>query len=161
VEVLSHLLKHPTETGRISGHKVCALSPSVCYLLLVDDSLIFCKANREQASAIKEILADYESASNSKTYVVLSRGTQQRNEGEVLITMDIREVLSPKKYLGLPTHVVHSKKKAFAPIKGKIAKKVTGWMESVTEGGSPDLPTYAMSVFKFPSEFCHFDDYRY
>ena len=46
-EALSNLLTHTVATGQILGHKVCALVPSASHLLLADDTLIFCKPNRD------------------------------------------------------------------------------------------------------------------
>ena len=84
-------------------------------------------------------------------------------KNEVLTTLDIREALPHNKYLGLPTNVGHSKKRAFTLIKDRITKKVKGLIGenlsrackgSTLEGCGEVILTYAMSIFKLPSEFC-------
>jgi len=160
-EALSHPLKHAIESGRILGHKVCALAPSASRLLFANDSLIFCKANRDQALVIKEILAYYENASGqqvnySKTCVVFNRCTQQSSKDEVLITLDIREVLTYEKNLRLPTHVGHSKKKTFAPIKDRITKKIRGWMgKKLSWAGREVLVKVVTQAIPIYAKFCH------
>ena len=123
VEALSHLIIKAAETGWISGHKVYYLAPSISHLLFADDSLIFCKVNRDQVMVVKEILSDYECAlgqqvNYDKTIVVYSCGNRQSYKDEVLITLDIRKVLSYEKYLGLLMHIGHSTKKKLFPYQG-------------------------------------------
>lgn len=81
----------------------------------------------------------------------------------MLITMDMKEVLSDEKYLGLPTHIGRAKKKAFAPIKDRMAKRIRGWLgrslswagrEVLVKAVAQAIPTYAMSVFRLPGDFC-------
>ena len=72
-------------------------------------------------------------------------------------------MLSHEKYLDLPTHIGHSKKKAFAHIKDHIAKTIKGWLgrnlswvgrEVLVKAVAQSIPAYAISVFKLPRDFC-------
>ena len=58
-EGLSCLLKSRIQSSVLSGIKVASSAPVVSHLLFVDDSLLFFKANRESAEAIKEALNNY------------------------------------------------------------------------------------------------------
>jgi len=49
---------------------------------------------------------------------------RQNYRDEILITLDMKEVLSHEKHLGLLTHVGRSKRKTFASIKDWVAKKI-------------------------------------
>ena len=71
---------------------------------------------------MKNIFLLYEKASGqqvnfNKSSVVFSKDVPQQRRDEIIITLDVREVLSNEKYLRLPTHVGHSKKKAFGVLR--------------------------------------------
>ena len=81
-----------------------------------------------------------------------------------MITLDIREILAHEKYLGHPTRVGRSKKRPFMSIKDRISSRLEGWMkkhlswegrEVLIKAIAQAIPTYTMSIFKFPSELCH------
>ena len=59
----------------------------------------------------------------SKSSIVFSKGVPQASRDDILNVLDMKEVLSHEKYLGLPTHIGKSKLKAFAPIKHHVGKK--------------------------------------
>jgi len=76
----------------------------------------------------------------------------------------MREVLSHEQYIGLPTMVGRSRKKPFLFIKDKIGKRLSNWMDKLLSWAGREvlikavaqaIPTYAMSVFKLPSNLCH------
>ena len=58
-EGLSCLLNSRIQSSVLSGIKVASSAPVVSHLLFADDSLLFFKANRESAEAIKEALNNY------------------------------------------------------------------------------------------------------
>uniref|UniRef100_A0A2N9INQ2 Reverse transcriptase zinc-binding domain-containing protein n=1 Tax=Fagus sylvatica TaxID=28930 RepID=A0A2N9INQ2_FAGSY len=68
-----------------------------------------------------------------------------------------------EKYLGLPPVIGRAKKKAFQEIKDRVWKKLQGWKEKLLSQAGREvllkvviqaIPTYAMSVFKFPAGLC-------
>ncbi|CAH9113824.1 unnamed protein product, partial [Cuscuta epithymum] len=63
VEGLSALLRKHESMGCIHGVAVARGAPRISHLLFADDSLLFFQANHREASIVKEILHDYESAS--------------------------------------------------------------------------------------------------
>jgi len=62
-EGLSGLMRRATEVGAIHGYRVCHEAPPISHLLFVDDTIIFCGAEADQAEYVKEILKSYERAS--------------------------------------------------------------------------------------------------
>ena len=48
------------------GLKITRRSSTISHLLFADDSLFFCKANREECEVILQILKDYERASEQQ-----------------------------------------------------------------------------------------------
>ena len=135
--------------------------------MFADDSLIFCGATKEEAQTVKSILHDFEEASSqkinlAKSNVLFGKGIPLQRRDEILMTLDIREVLSYNKYLGFPCRISKSKKKAFMPLKDRVYKSINGWMgknlswagrEVLVKAVAQAVPTYAMSVFKLPGDF--------
>ena len=142
-------------------HRLCPGAPVISHLLFANDTIIFCKATQAQAALIKRILGNYEEASGqkvdySKTSIEFSPGTPRQVRDSVLITLDIREVLAHDKYLGLPTRVGRSKKKAFLSTKDRVARRLNGWLgkhlswagrEVLVKAVAQAIPTYTMSLF--------------
>jgi len=99
----------------------------------------------------------------SKSSISFGRGIQQHRKEMIIQELDIREVLAQDKYLGLPTHVGRSKKKAFLSIKDWIGKRLAGWTNRLISWAGREvlikvvaqaISTYAMSIFKFPKDLC-------
>jgi len=65
-EGLSCLLNSRIQSSVLSGIKVASSAPAVSHLLFADGSLLFFKANRESAEAIKEALNNYCRASRQQ-----------------------------------------------------------------------------------------------
>ena len=76
-----------------------------------------------------------------KTNVSISQGVRTDRRSRITHCLDIHEVLSHNKYLGLPTVVGRSKKKPFLFIVDHIKKQIGGWMAKLvswTGKGSVD-----------------------
>lgn len=134
-------------------------------LFFADDSIIFARANLENAAAVKNILhIYYEQLSGQKTNVEkseisFSRGLGHDNRNMICPLLYMEEVLSHNKYLGLPTIFDRSKKISFSGIRDHIWKKLQGWkVKLLSKAGKEILiksfiPCYAMSYFNLPSSF--------
>lgn len=66
-------------------------------------------------------------------------------------------------YLGLPSLIGRSRKKAFQFIKNKMWRRIKGWSSKclsragkavLLQNVAPAVPTYAMSCFLFPKLLC-------
>jgi len=126
-EGLSYLLSNAVDMGSLQRQRICHNAPIVSHLLFADDMAVFCRATVQQADFIRDILGLYEATSGQKinfekTNLAFSKGVTRDQKDAILRKLDIKEVLAYEKYLGLPTFVGRSKKKAFLPIKDRIYK---------------------------------------
>ena len=102
-------LLHKAETdGRIKGVKICPRAPSISHLLFADDSLIFIRANKENALHLQGILHLYELCSGQiinkdKSTVLFSKNTSNQHKEEVMHELQITKETMNEKYLGLPS----------------------------------------------------------
>ncbi|XP_074306449.1 uncharacterized protein LOC141641696 [Silene latifolia] len=134
----------------------------------MDDSIYFVKANEAEARRVKVILREYEVASGKlvnfdKTTVSFSKGTREDRRRRVAAVLGVRVVNVQDRYLGLPTVVGRSKQVVTKIIRDKLSKKLQGWRglllskagrEVLIKAIAQSIPTYTMSVFKLPANFC-------
>ncbi|XP_074267371.1 uncharacterized protein LOC141590703 [Silene latifolia] len=167
-EVLSSSIRRAVERGALHEIRITPEAPVVSHLLFADDSIIFVKANEREAHTVLGILHDYERASGQlvskdKTTVSFSKGTSLRRKEKVEEILGVRRVNEQERYLGLPTVIGHSKQVLNKIIRDKLNNKLQGWRgmlfsragrEVLIKAVAQSIPTYAMSVFKLPVNFC-------
>jgi len=168
-EGLSSLLQRADELGVIRGYRICEGAPSISHLLFADDTIILYGVEEKQVDAICLLLHHYKEASGqainlAKTNVLFSRGVKCDKRTRITHSLDIREVLSYDKYLGLPTFIGRSHKKPFLFIVDRIKKRLSSWMDRLVSWAGREvlikavaqaILTYEMSVFKLPTNLCH------
>lgn len=88
-----------------------------------------------------------------------SQNTTNEKRGEFLSILGPMQDSRHGKYLGLPSVIRKSKIQVFAKIKGKVAKKLSGWKEKMLSLGGKEIlikvvaqviPTYTMNCFLLP-----------
>jgi len=82
------------QSSVLSGIKVASSAPVVSHLLFADDSLLFFKANRESAEAIKEALNNYCRASGQqvnmdKSSIHFAKGVGGSIREEIKVLLDV------------------------------------------------------------------------
>ncbi|XP_031106177.1 uncharacterized protein LOC116010810 [Ipomoea triloba] len=163
-EGLSLLLQQAQAAGTIHGCRVARGAPPVSHLLFADDSLLFFKANAQEARAVKQCLNRYEEMSGQvvnyhKSSVCFSINTMVEHREEVVAILGVAQTANFGKYLGLPTFVGRNRKAAFAYIEDKIRQRVNSWnkkllsqarKEVLLKSVAQAMPTFSMSVFLLP-----------
>lgn len=162
------MLSDYQKKGIIHGVSIATNAPPITHLLFADDSLLFCKANKIEAKAIKDILEAYQRAqcqkvNLDKSEIVFSTGCSDQAKQEVQSQLPLSVSDSITKYLGMPTQLGRSKMLDFNFILDRIRKKLMGWKEKyLSYSGRRTLiniviqaiPMYTMSCFLLPRGLC-------
>ncbi|XP_019170536.1 PREDICTED: uncharacterized protein LOC109166101 [Ipomoea nil] len=131
-EGLSVLLQRAQDKGLIHGCRVARGAPPISHLFFADDSLLFFRANMQEASEIKNCLLLYESLSGQKvnyhkSSICYSRNTGQYDKDMEAQILGVTQAPNFGKYLGLPSFVGRNKKAAFAYIEDRIRQRIGSW----------------------------------
>ena len=167
-EGLSALISHEEAEGNLNGVQVCRDSPVISHLLFADDSLILMKATPQNAHSLRSLLDDYCAASGqlvreAKCSIFFSPNTDVDVKAEVCQILNIMTESLSEKYLGLPSMIGVDKVTCFEHIIERFQIMINGWKERTLSFGGKEalikavaqaIPTYAMSVFKFPKKIC-------
>lgn len=167
-EGLSALIAHEEAAGNLNGVQVCRDSPTISYLLFTDGSLVLMRADQRNAQTLKTILDDYCAASGqlvseAKCSIYFSPNTDVEIKAEVCQILNIMTESLSNKYLGLPAMIGVDRVNCFKHLIERIKITVNGWKERTLSYGGKEalikavaqaIPTYAMSVFKFPKKIC-------
>lgn len=104
-EVLSGLCKAAQKDGSLQGIRVAKGSPRINHLLFADDTMFFCRSDKESCQKLMSILQKYESASGQrinkiKSAITFSAKTEESAKETAQQIMGIQRVGGLGKYLG-------------------------------------------------------------
>jgi hypothetical protein len=167
-DVFSGLITKAQNHSTINGIAIAQNAPKVSHLFFADDSIIFCRAKKEEAIQLKAIFDEYQRISGqqinmSKSEMTFSPNIQQaiKNDFKEFLPLTITSTIA--KYLGMPTQIGHSKQAGFNYIMDRIQKKLKGWKErclsfagrsTLISAVIQAIPTYLMSCFLLPRNMC-------
>lgn len=138
------------------------------HMLFADDSLLICKATREQAKELMRILQVYEKATGQKVNEAKSAITFG-SKVDTFTKTAIQEITGITKeggsgvYLGLPECFSGSKTEILAYIYDRLKDRLSGWFAKLLSLGGKEvlikavamaMPVYAMSCFKLTKKSC-------
>jgi hypothetical protein len=152
----------------INGLAIAQNAPKISHLFFADDSLIFCKANKEEAAHLKAIFEEYQRISGQqinmdKSEMTFSPKLYQHIKDDFHGILPLAITNNITKYLGMPTLIGHSKQVVFRFIMDKVRNKLKGWKEKhlsfagravLISAVIQALPTYVMSNFMIPKSMC-------
>ncbi|XP_017217507.1 uncharacterized protein LOC108195085 [Daucus carota subsp. sativus] len=123
MEGLTSIIKEYERKGLITGIKVARGAPTVTHMFFADDSYIFCKATKEDAEHVMNILSTY-------------------TKKEVLDILKFHEADDSSHYLGLPNSLGRKKSALLGYLKEKVQQRVQPWDGKLLNkgakiGGSP------------------------
>ena len=113
-EGLSNLLQKAKVGKELTGVKISRGAPVITHLFFADDSLVFCKADIQEAGKLMKILKVYEKATGQlinmdKSSVFFSKNTIQSVREKICHTMGSIQQIGQGQYLGLPMIITRSK----------------------------------------------------
>lgn len=166
-EGLTKILNRVVFLEELKDLQICRMAPGVSHLLFGDDSLVFFKADSQQALVIKRALQTFEKASgqklsSEKCFILFCNQCPIEAQVEIKNTLGIQKSTFEDKYLGFPTPEGGMKRDKFQPINEKLSKRLGGWNENHMAMGSKEiliksvvqaLPTFLMSIFILPVGF--------
>ncbi|XP_058783591.1 uncharacterized protein LOC131658300 [Vicia villosa] len=167
-DVLSGLLKKGVAEGSLNGIQVARRAPKISHLFFADDSILFSRANINEAEKILDVLSIYQQASGQMVNLEKSEASFSRNVRDevkqiIYDRMGVKTVVSQSRYLGLPVVLGRSKKEVFSLLVERIWKKVKGWKEGFLSRAGKEvlikavaqaIPSYIMSCYKIPTGVC-------
>ncbi|GKV15133.1 hypothetical protein SLEP1_g25935 [Rubroshorea leprosula] len=95
-------------------------------------NLLFGKASEREAQKLLEILKEYEQVSGQqinldKSSIFFSSNTPPAMQHQVMQTLNISQVITDDKYLGLPLIIGRKKSICFDSIRERVWSKIKGW----------------------------------
>ena len=117
-DLIANIKKAERETN-LTGMKVARACPSISHLLFADDSLFFCKAQREECQTILRILTEYEEVSGQlinfqKSSIQFRHKIEEAYRQKMRDILGIQNVGGMRSYLGLPENLGGSKIQVFS-----------------------------------------------
>ena len=131
-EGLHALIKNSARNGEIKGFSLCKRGPKLTHLFFADDNLLFCRSTVEDCTIVLKLLCEYESwlgqkINKEKTAIFFSKSTIEEAKASIKNLLQVQEVKSYDKYLGLPSFLGRGKKASFNYIKERVWRKLQGW----------------------------------
>ncbi|XP_012828896.1 PREDICTED: uncharacterized protein LOC105950125 [Erythranthe guttata] len=168
IELLSRLLTFEENNGNFKGIKISRTSHSISHLLFAYDLVIFCRANTQDATCIRNTLNKFslwssQKANTSKSLVHFSNNTPPQLKVDILSILDFKECDHVAKHPGFPFCHLSSRKEAFQEVTNKISSCLSGWKSKTLSQASRTIllkavpqaiPTYVMSIDLLPLSTC-------
>jgi hypothetical protein len=165
---LSTLLLREVNNNNIVPVRICRRAPGISQLLFGDDSLLFFKANHDQAVRVKDALDLYTSSTGqlinpNKCSILFGDSCPLQQRNAVKEVLGITQELFESKYLGLPTPDGKMNRGKFESLQSRLAKCLVEWddnhkshaaKEILLKAVAQAIPLYVMSVFKLPLGLC-------
>jgi hypothetical protein len=129
---LSKLLQHEVQQRNLKELQICRRGPGISHLLFADDLLLFFQAKENQARVVHSVLRWYEKGtgqliSPSKCSMMFGTQCLQMDQDIVRVVLEVGNVASEEKYLGLLTPEGRMNKSKFKTTKDRMPKKFMNW----------------------------------
>ena len=139
---------------------------TICHLLYVDDTLLFCEVDNDQLKFISWILMWFEATLGLKINLnkseIIPIGPVTNAE-ELASELGCKIGSLPTFYLGLPLGAKHKAFGVWDSIEERFRKRLASWKIQCNSKGSKvtlirstlsSLPIYYLSLFRMPQKVC-------
>lgn len=160
VDGLSLVLKEKVAHNDLSPLHVCRNAPGISHLLFADNTLLFFKANQQQAQVVKEVLSNSTCGTGqlinpSKCSIMMGSSTPQPVQATIKNVLQVDRDSFEEKYLGFPTPEGRMNKGKFQSLQEKVWKRVIQWGENyLSSGGKEVLIKAVLQAIKLPDSVC-------
>ncbi|PWA83111.1 hypothetical protein CTI12_AA171050 [Artemisia annua] len=123
-------------SGTLSGIKMARSCPLISHIFFADDPLFFLKASHGECRALVNILNSYCQASGQtvnfeKSSAFFLPNTPSSLRNDICSTLQVHQMDSNAKYLGLPSIFGQQKTELFGFLLDKVLQKLQGWKQKV------------------------------
>ena len=169
METLSRLLNRANVGNYFSGTKFVdgrGEEMVISHLLYADDTLLFCKADKDELKFISWTLMWFEAVSGLKINLnkseIIPIGTVANME-ELALELGCKVGTLPTTYLGLPLGAKHKALSVWDSVEERFRKRLASWkLQYISKGGRvtlirsslSSLPIYHLSLFRAPLKVC-------
>ena len=169
METLSCLLNRATGGNYLSGTKFTdgrGEELVISHLLYADDTLLFCKVDRDELKFISWTLMWFEAVLGLKINLnkseILPIGPVANME-ELASELGCKAGTLPTTYLGLPLGAKHKALRVWDSVEERFRKRLASWkLQYISKGGRAtlirsslsSLPIYHLSLFRAPLKVC-------
>lgn len=162
------MIKKEEDRGNLHGIRIARSAPPVTKMLFADDKMLFCRANSHEALHMQRCLTTFaawsgQEINSAKSFVHFSSNLDASRKDSLVHLLQIQPASGSGKYLRLPLEIPRSRRQACQEIAEKMDRRLAGWMaRSLSQAGrtvplqsvAMALPSYYMSVYLLPKQFC-------
>lgn len=143
-EALIHLLEQAKRENKVEGIQFNNAGPSINHILFADDTLLMCKANKEECEAILLCLSKYERLSGQminldKLAITFGINVNPEIKNWVKMRSGIKTEGGTWKYLGLPECLSGSKQQLLGFIKDRLQTRMSSWFAKTLSQGRKEI----------------------
>ena len=169
METLSRLLNRANVGNYFSGTKFVdgrGEEMVISHLLYADDTLLFCKADKDELKFISWTLMWFKAVSGLKINLnkseIIPIGTVANME-ELALELGCKVGTLPTTYLGLPLGAKHKALSVWDSVEERFRERLASWkLQYISKGGRvtlirsslSSLPIYHLSLFRAPLKVC-------
>ncbi|CAL1408646.1 unnamed protein product [Linum trigynum] len=161
---LTFLVDKAVSEDRIKGIKLNTRCPIITHCLFADDTVIFGKANTQEAGRIVEIINEYgaitgQEVNINKSSVFFSANVPTEEKNDIITHIGFAPTNCHSKYLGVPTEWGNSKKETFYFLIQRMEKMGEAWKSLLLSHGGKEvllkaviqaIPSFIMCLFLLP-----------
>ena len=163
-EALIANIKKAEREKQLTEMKVARAWSSISHLLFADDSVFFCKAQKDECKTILRILKEYDVISGQlinfqKPLIQFGHKIEESGRQELRDILGIQNLGGMRSYLGLPENLGGSKIQVFVFMWDRLNNRVNGWnfkfftkrgKEVIIKSVLTALPNHVMYVYRLP-----------